>query len=84
MIAILATRLATSPCSRRASLGALVARRHLVDVPLGRRTRDASIAPTPDEASKATAVLYRAEGGVATVTLNQPENKNALSAELVK
>ena len=78
------SRLTTSSCFRRANLGPLVARRSLVDVPLGGRTRGTYIAPTPAEASKATAVLYRAKGGVATVTLNQPENKNALSVDLVK
>eukprot|EP00966_Prymnesium_polylepis_P081853 1895988-Prymnesium_polylepis.1 len=53
--------------------------RRLVDVPLGRSpTR-----PDPAGARQTDAVLYEVASGVATITLNQPNNKNALSFELV-
>ena len=54
--------------------------RTLVDVPLGRRTT----APTPPPPGEPTdAALYSVHSGVATITLNRPDNKNALSNELV-
>ena len=53
--------------------------RWMVDVPLGRSPKR----PDPAGARQTDAVLYEVASGVATITLNQPDNKNALSFELV-
>jgi len=57
----------------------LRATRGLVDVPLGR----SRVRPDPASARASDAVLYEVASGVATLTLNRPQNKNALSFELV-
>lgn len=56
-----------------------VASRGLVDISLARRAKGEKVAtgPTTD------AALLSVEGGVATITLNEPGNKNALSVDLV-
>lgn len=51
----------------------------MVDVPLGR----SSARPDPNGARNTDAVLYQVAGGIATITLNRSERKNALSLELV-
>ena len=63
---------------------ALISRRSLVDVPLGRASRTAKPPPpAADEAPATDFVTYEVAAGVATITLNQPDSKNALSVELV-
>ena len=56
-----------------------VASRGMVDVALARRKPGEAVesGPTTD------AALLSIEGGVATITLNQPDNKNALSVDLM-
>jgi len=44
-------------------------------------SRAQATAPSGAQAEK---VLYDVEGGVATITLNDPETRNALSAELIE
>ena len=39
---------------------------------------------TAPSGAQADEVLYDVEGGVATITLNDPETRNALSAELIE
>jgi len=57
--------------------------RRLVDVPLGRLgRRDTAVAPPP-AGEQNDAALCHIEGGVATITLSQPDNKNALSVDMV-
>jgi methylglutaconyl-CoA hydratase len=56
--------------------------RSLVDVPLGRSGAKVP-PPAPGEAPATDFVGYDVESGVATITLAMPENKNALSVELV-
>ena len=55
--------------------------RRLVDVPLGRSAGGRP--PPPPDGVISDAALYAVDGGVATITLNRPANKNALSVELV-
>ena len=51
----------------------------MVDVPLAR-----SMEPKqPHDGPPHTAATYSVDGGIATITLSQPDNKNALSTELV-
>ena len=55
--------------------------RRLVDVPLGRSAGGRP--PPPPDGVISDAALYAVDGGVATITLNRPANRNALSVELV-
>ena len=50
-------------------------------MPLTRRDKAKPKPPPPGEPTDAA--LYSVEGGVAKITLNRPDNKNALSVELV-
>jgi methylglutaconyl-CoA hydratase len=54
--------------------------RSMVDISLARRSKDAAPAAVGETTD---AALYRVEDGVATITLNQPDNKNALSVDMV-
>jgi methylglutaconyl-CoA hydratase len=63
--------------------GSMLRVRRMVDVPLTRRSPGERPPPPPPDAPANTAALYHVENGVATITLNQPDNKNALSVELV-
>lgn len=69
----------TAACARPA---VLLTQRRALDVPLSRREKGA--AQPPPEGFVHTAALYSVDGGVATITLNQPDNKNALSVDLVE
>ena len=63
----------------RASARALPPRRSMVDVPLARRVG----ALAPYDGPPHTAARYASSDGVATITLAQPDNKNALNAAMV-
>ena len=53
--------------------------RGMVDVPLA-RSKEPRL---PYDGPSHTAATYSVDGGIATITLSQPDNKNALSTELV-
>ena len=58
--------------------------RALVDVPLGRTSRgEAPPPPAPGDPPASDFVDYQLRAGVATLTLNQPKSKNALSVDLL-
>lgn len=78
MLSSFTTLARRAPTWARAPL-ALASQRRCLDVPLHKGTGD----PAP-EGHEYTAATYGVESGVATITLNQPNNKNALSVELVE
>ena len=81
MLATRAPRFGPLLLSPRLAAASIRHIRPLVDVPLTRRDKAKPKPPPPGEPTDAA--LYSVEGGVAKITLNRPDNKNALSVELV-